>query len=839
MSIIQTVRPYFTCQYVPTPMWQKVYDGQQRSYDWRGMADDDAERKHATDRLGEAWDLDNVEYYAPLGALVLKMAHTKRSVEPSHYKKLLAESVTSDKWRLERPVRGSSADYLKYYDTRPDKRGEVLFDGLGIDLDPGIVIYIARAVPSTTVVAETKPGTYNIIDMDEGALQPYIWIGLPEIVTWRYEKDENGNTIAIPESAIRYAYAIPTVRPDKKDDHRGIALVRQTLTANPEYPGEPEEGFIIDPWCVSDSRVLRTYGDNAVGKVLKYLDTQGTVVFDPVIIRFLGGKLMFTSGSTDADFVWEDDTLRELWANNNTIASHGATSCLRISIQAHQAMVLPCQGTVMRNGEGFTGTVTKRTPPAIPNECSLVKPDGSINLTVSAIGTQGERRDGATLTPIVSFDDGEHPTRIVSLGVTLEAKNPARTPILYVVRTQYDPIFSTSSPLPVNLNVRRISISRSESLEGHVRGSSCSVVLDAFDQTVPIFHGNEEFAIQAGLCRYVDGLRETTDPYAIFGGRLFTPTYEEAGKIIESAELQLYDYGFVLMNKKFCRDEIGSVAEMSWLEAAAHSFNAFGVSNNRLFVNGHNITTPEALFYDVELPEISETQTDRSLEASYDAPAAQWLDFLVALNPGWTWRIEPDLVHGWIVNIVPMPEYWGGAVIHVMRENPDDPNERIYRVEHPLTLEEYVNYVEVLNTSGVAVSNADKESELEHDENISAYWHDVDSVNDPNYRYYIGEKWYSQVKEREGFSPEAHAYVEGVRSRHKRDIVVWETKGQNLFAGEIVESRIGNLDWLPTGTLLKIRNEERDLEATGDEVKHTVRYQCQVLKWGDGTVPPE
>lgn len=62
---------------------------------------------------------------------------------------------------------------------------------------------------------------------------------------------------------------------------------------------------------------------------------------------------MFTSGSTDADFVWEDDTLRELWANNNTIASHGATSCLRISIQAHQAMVLPCQGTVMRNGEGL------------------------------------------------------------------------------------------------------------------------------------------------------------------------------------------------------------------------------------------------------------------------------------------------------------------------------------------------------------------------------------------------------------------------------------------------------------------------------------------------------
>ena len=61
----------------------------------------------------------------------------------------------------------------------------------------------------------------------------------------------------------------------------------------------------------------------------------------------------------------------------------------------------------------------------------------------------------------------------------------------------------------------------------------------------------------------------------------------------------------------------------------------------------------------------------------------------------------------------------------------------------------------------------------------------------------------------------------------------FETRGRKLFAGDFVESRIGDFD-VPPGTILVVAEEVRTLVADENEQRHDLQLTCVVHTIGQG-----
>jgi hypothetical protein len=821
-------RHYFTAAWVNAGVRaKKLCDAYAR--DLRFLSTDEDERRI----LEERWDFEDTQYYAPLQAIILKMIHQPQSFTASDYK--LLEASPSHDVAVERPVGPDGADYISYLSTRPDKYAEVYTFGKEYDLDPGLVVHLVQMTPSLERIVSGTPNTLSNA-ASESDLQPQVVIYLPEIVFTKQEKDENGETQNVPSYGYRYYYVLSFPRPGKKDDLPTIALKRAKLTPT----GVTQSGgYYLPEWQADgDPVTLKQVEADPLSLAIPRLRPQADVLHEHAVIRFLGGILMFEHSSF-GHLNWNvgrGDAVLNYLHDNALPWKTGDCSRLGFRFQAHRCMALPCKGYL----SALTGSIRLKRNLAIPYDVTPVWGD-SPNFSVTAFGSWGVKRGGAKIETYLTGTPG----------ALLTAGSESKTPILKLLRVNYaSHLQENSFPSTQALPVTRVHISRSEGEEGHLRGATCEVTLDCYTQAIPLFRGNEEIVIQAGV--YADGGMGTVKgaPYTVFCGKLLERQFEAPVEIPEEVQISLVDESLGL-RKKFCRNEIGSVDGERWLSAIGRSLGVFGIPATRVFVNGYAIGSEAAAQYDFAIGtkdnSDAESVDEGELTPAYDTDALKWIDFLVGRKIGWTWRIEPDDTYGSVVNVVPRSDLLQVSgeslpIAYVLRGNPTDSYDRIQKLANPLSVENFVNTIEVLGQEETTEQTAAPEDEdaAEQGASVVATYCDEESVSSPGTPYYVGEKWYAIVNDDAEYKTDARAKMEGLLSKQSRDIVLWETQGRKLFPGQLVESRVGGLNWLPTGTVLRITGEERDLEVAQDEmVKHTVTYTMSILQLGNGTVAAE
>ena len=111
-------------------------------------------------------------------------------------------------------------------------------------------------------------------------------------------------------------------------------------------------------------------------------------------------------------------------------------------------------------------------------------------------------------------------------------------------------------------------------------------------------------------------------------------------------------------------------------------------------------------------------------------------------------------------------------------------------------------------------------------------WRDVDSIIDEENRCYVGDVWEDVIvlSDKQNADIELARRKGGVVRASRRSL---SRRGRKLFAGDFVESRIGNFD-VPTGTILVVAEEVRTLVADENEQRHDLQLTCVVHTIGQG-----
>ena len=204
-----------------------------------------------------------------------------------------------------------------------------------------MVVYVLRATPSD--LGYTVTNDWDHITRDQGALQPYVAIHLPDVTS-------HGVT-------YRYALFLPSISAAKDEEELRPTLKRGIVRQDQTDP-------ITNDGIVSSWKTVSTYTGGKFNDYLRRSQFASEAVEEAVVIRVLEGVLMINTGLMGEWWCYEDDVLADL--SFHDVAPVGK---MRFYAQAHQVAFLPCQGYSWP----LTGTVSRKAGkmPGVPDGCDL------------------------------------------------------------------------------------------------------------------------------------------------------------------------------------------------------------------------------------------------------------------------------------------------------------------------------------------------------------------------------------------------------------------------------------------------------------------------------------
>lgn len=780
--------------YPPKHYWYQVHRSVVR--DWAFDGSD----QRASKKLVDGWEFNNVEYLDPLKAIVLYMRHAYENVpirggDPTVPDISIEPGSTSRApnkgWTCTVPPKQHSRLYLCYRDADPRYWSGAMLNK-DFDLDAGVVVYVLRATPSD--LGYTVANGWSHITRDQGALQPYVAIHLPDVTS-------RGVT-------YRYALFLPSISAAKDEEE-----LRPTL----------KRGIVSDG-VVSSWKTVSKYTGGKISDYLRRSQFASEAVEEAVNIRVLEGVLMISSGYFSEWWCYEDEVLADLWYRDAAPVGK-----MRFYAQAHQAAFLPCQGYSWP----LTGTVSRKADkmPSVPYDCDLSLWSVGARYTPSR-AFYGDRvvRDGAHVTTNAAHDG----TKITELGATLTAYNPLRTPILYMITERFSSEFSHIKDTPSDLRVLRATIRRRRASNGSVRGGTCTIVLDPAQDPMPTFKGGEVVTITVherpavldeATGTYIPDAENDTS-YTVFTGRVVSPSKDVQDRAMvgdyKSVEVELQDESFRLA-KKICGSKIGVVSGEKFKDVVGRTCHGFGIPSEFILIDGVPFAeaTDDTILYEEE--GAGTGQGNLGLSPSYTMGAIAWLDKLCELRGDWTWSITTEGK----INFHSKPSYTAPADF-ILRRDPEDPHDYIANLSYRRSVQEFVNVVYAVTADAEKAREGVATTDL-----VEQEWRDVDSIIDEGNRYYVGDVWEDVIV----LSDKQNADVELARRKAESfesvETVSFETRGRKLFAGDFVESRIGNFD-VPPGTILVVAEEVRTLVADENEQRHDLQLTCVVHTIGQG-----
>lgn len=759
----------------------------------------------------DGWEFNNVDYLDPLKAIVLSMRHAYENVpirggDPTVPDISIDPGSTSHAqnsgWTCTVPPKQNSRRYLFYRDADPRYWSGAMLNK-DFDLDAGVVVYVLRATPSDlgyTVVAD--PGVledlgangWDHITRDQGALQPYVAIHLPDVTS-------RGVT-------YRYALFLPSISAAKDEEE-----LRPTIKRGISTDG------VVSSW-----KTVSTYTGGKFNDYLRRSQFASEAVEEAVIIRVLEGVLMINTGLMGEWWCYEDEVLADL-----SYRDAAPVGKMRFYAQAHQVAFLPCQGYSWP----LSGTVSRKADkmPSVPYDCDLSLWSVGARYTPSR-AFYGDRvvRDGAHVTTNAAHDG----TNITGLGATLTAYNPLRTPILYMITERFSSEFSHTKDTPSELRVLRATIRRRRASNGSVRGGTCTLVLDPAQDPMPTFKGGEVVTLtvheRPAVLDEATGTytpdAENDTSYTVFTGRVVSPSKDVQDRAMvgdyKSVEVELQDESFRLA-KKICGSKIGVVSGEKFKDVVGRSCYGFGFPSEYILIEGvpYAEATEDTILYEAE--GAGTGQGNMGLSPSYTMGAIAWLDKLCELRGDWTWSITPEGK----INFHTKPSYTAPADF-ILRRDPEDPHDYIAKLSYRRSVQEFVNVIYAVTADANRSREGDATTDLAEQE-----WRDVDSIIDEEDRYYVGDVWEDVIV----LADKQNADIELARRKDESfesvETVSFETRGRKLFAGDFVESRIGDFD-VPTGTILVVAEEVRTLVADENEQRHDLQLTCVVHTIGQG-----
>lgn len=780
--------------YPPKHYWYQVHRSVVR--DWAF----DGSNQRAYKKLVDGWEFNNVEYLDPLKAIVLFMRHAYEDIplrggDPTDPDISIDPGSTSRApnkgWTTVVPPKQNSRYYLCYRDTDPRYWSGAMLNK-DFDLDAGVVVYVLRTTPSD--LGYTVANVWGRITRDQGALQPYVAIHLPDVTS-------RGVT-------YRYALFLPSISAAKDEEELCPTLKRG----------------IVSDGVVSSWKTVSKYTGGKASDYLRRSQFASEAVEEAVKIRVLEGVLMIDTGFIGEWWCYEDEVLADLWYRDAAPVGK-----MRFYAQAHQVAFLPCQGY----SSPLTGTVSRKADkmPSVPYDCDLSLWSVGARYTPSR-AFYGDRvvRDGAHVTTNAAHDG----TNITELGATLTAYNPLRTPILYMITERFSSEFSHTKDTPSELRVLRATIRRRRASNGSVRGGTCTIVLDPAQDPMPTFKGGEVVTITVherpavldeATGTYLPDAENDTS-YTVFTGRVVSPSKDVQDRAMvgdyKSVEVELQDESFRLA-KKICGSKIGVVSGEKFKDVVGRTCHGFGIPSEYILIEGVPFAeaTEDTILYEEE--GAGTGQGDMGLSPSYTMGAIAWLDKLCELRGDWTWSITPEGK----INFHTKPSYTAPADF-ILRRDPEDPHDYIANLSYRRSVQEFVNVVYAVTADAKKAREGDAATDL-----VEQEWRDVDSIIDEENRYYVGDVWEDVIV----LSDKQNADIELARRKAESfesvETVSFETRGRKLFAGDFVESRIGNFD-VPTGTILVVAEEVRTLVADENEQRHDLQLTCVVHTIGQG-----
>jgi hypothetical protein len=448
-------------------------------------------------------------------------------------------------------------------------------------------------------------------------------------------------------------------------------------------------------------------------------------------------------------------------------------------------------------------------------------------------GLAAPEHPGTTLTPVATHDG----TNITALGVTLDSGgNLFESPTVYRLGDSFlAGYLDKSTPAPQSLSIKKAVIRRKEADNGCVRGASCTLTLWG-NQTLPQLNGNEVVEVKAGRYELDDGEWAPVS-YTVFTGRVVNPERRLTDVLPEEdVTLELEDDAF-LLSHLYCCDRVSSAEDTLFRDAWHQALTAFGIHEDRIKINGYTWAQIEAdpnrekFRFKKQDPTPGGVQKAHNLTPKPSLSAQRWLDVLVRNRGDWIWRVEPDGTF----HALPRPLYQAGDPLALtLRETPASDADAVCEVVYSRNLSEFVNRVLVVS-EGAAPTDGQPDDKI----NREAIWQDDASISDPNDRYYVGGKFEELIHDNDLESAAREARRRGEIARSQFETLKFKMRqGQAIFCQAFIKSLL-DLDELPTGTLLRVIEEERTLDFSGQEAKHEVVYLCGVDTIGAGTEAAE